>query len=198
MPIPIKIRDNTSTIRVKPGSHPDNVKMHSSCDIEKTRLDSLIAHETIERILGDANLQEQIDRIIDGGFKITLCTTAENTPLGVCWYDKHGELIVGTLVATKDTGGVYLVIHNYPEPPESGQLYDTYDEYIAFKDDFGEYTWEKIGSTQIDFHDLAKYLTADVSTSTEVVAKASVSEETLVFTNVQAVTDVDVTIENAE
>lgn len=59
MPVPIKLRDNASTVKVRTTS-PDNIKVKSDCDIEKTRLDSLIQQEKAERIEADIILQAEL------------------------------------------------------------------------------------------------------------------------------------------
>ena len=59
MPIPVKIRDNSSSIKMKTSS-PDNIKVQSDSSVDTNRLDYLIKEEKEERIEADANLQAQI------------------------------------------------------------------------------------------------------------------------------------------
>ena len=66
MPIPVKIVDNESTIRVRPDSK-SSVKVDSDCNAQAKRLESLIEKEKQERISADEFLQSEIDDL-SGGF----------------------------------------------------------------------------------------------------------------------------------
>lgn len=60
MPVPIKIKDNNSTVLVRPSS-PDNVPVKSDCNTKEKVLENKIDTEIVERKEADIVLQNQID-----------------------------------------------------------------------------------------------------------------------------------------
>lgn len=60
MPIPIKVRDNTSNIRVRPVDNTAEITITSSTDARIKALDGKINKEIDDRITADENLQAQI------------------------------------------------------------------------------------------------------------------------------------------
>lgn len=85
------------------------------------------------------------------GITFVKSTNAANTPYGVTW-DDDGITVTGTLVAAETTKGKFYLV---PATTQSGK--DVYAEYITVED--GEapnitYSWEKIGTTDIDLSDL--------------------------------------------
>lgn len=60
MPISIRVRDNTSVIKVKADSSQDNIPIECGGEIDTKRLESLIHAEEKSRIEADENLQYQI------------------------------------------------------------------------------------------------------------------------------------------
>lgn len=101
---------------------------------------------------------------IVSGFSFHIAVDAATTPEGVTW-DKHGTKITGTLVASEETTGFYLV------PSYHTQTKDIYSEYITIviSENPNIYAWECIGNTELDFDHLAKYLDTNVSTYTNSV-----------------------------
>lgn len=101
---------------------------------------------------------------IVAGFTYHVATNASDTPEGVKW-EKDGVVITGTLVASADTLGFYLV------PTSNTETGDVYDEYLTIV--LGTvpetYAWEKLGSTAIDFDNLAGYLDTQVNLTKDVV-----------------------------
>lgn len=110
---------------------------------------------------------------IIAGFSFKICTNAANTPYGVTWMS-GSTLITGELVASAETKGFYLV------PSVNTETKDSYKEYVTVlvTENPAVYAWEKIGDTEIDFSNLAKYLDADVTKTTD-----KVLGESTTFTN---------------
>lgn len=78
-----------------------------------------------------------------GKFKYTIGTSADDTPEGIAFY-KGSTVITGTLpAADAKKNRIYLV------PSDNGDN-DRFDEYIATKNENGEYVWERIGNEDID------------------------------------------------
>lgn len=81
------------------------------------------------------------------GIQLIKCTNAANTPSGVTW-DDDGTTVTGTLVASDTTTGkIYLV------PIENTETKNVFAEYVTvINDDVTPvtYSWEKIGTTDID------------------------------------------------
>ncbi len=84
------------------------------------------------------------------GMAMNLCTDASNTPQGVEWMS-GGTKITGTLAASASTQGAFFLV---PVTTRSGR--DIYAEYVTVSDGAPApaYSWEKIGTTDIDLSDL--------------------------------------------
>ena len=74
MPIPVKIVDSKSEVKVKPKSN-SSVKVESDCETQAKRVEALIDKERKERIAADENLQEQIDAIQGKKYELTFDET---------------------------------------------------------------------------------------------------------------------------
>ena len=81
------------------------------------------------------------------GVTFTKCTSAANTPKDVTW-DNNGTTVTGTLVASASTTGVFYLV---PVTTSGGK--DIFAEYFTVKDG-NNYSWEKVGTTDIDLSDL--------------------------------------------
>lgn len=81
------------------------------------------------------------------GIQLIKCTNAANTPYGVTWED-GGVTVTGTLVASDTTTGkIYLV------PLDDTATRNVFDEYVTVINEDATpvtYSWEKIGTTDID------------------------------------------------
>lgn len=93
-----------------------------------------------------------------GGVSFTVCTQASNTPYGVTW-DDDGTTVTGTLVASEDTEGVFYLV------PLHTQTKDIYSEYVTVEDN-ESYSWEKIGTTDIDLSNLGDLAYKDSASAT--------------------------------
>lgn len=91
------------------------------------------------------------------GVSFTKCTTAANTPKDVEWMSGTTK-ITGTLVASANTMGVFYLV---PQTTQGGK--DIFGEYFTVKDG-NAYTWEKIGTTDIDLSDLGDLAYKDQAT----------------------------------
>ena len=81
------------------------------------------------------------------GVTFNFCTSAENTPYGVVW-DNNGTTVTGTLVASSSTTGAFYLV-----PVSTEDNKDIFAEYVTVVDS-STYSWEKIGTTDIDLSDL--------------------------------------------
>lgn len=94
----------------------------------------------------DYEARRAIESIV-GGLTFVKSTDAASTPQGVVW-DNGGTAVTGTLIASANTADkIYLV----PATTTSGK--DVFAEYITVLDG-GNYSWEKLGDTEIDFDSL--------------------------------------------
>lgn len=84
---------------------------------------------------------------IQAGVSFTVCTNAANTPYGVQW-ESGGITITGTLAASHDTQASFYLV---PVTTQSGD--DIFAEYITVEQS-GNYSWEKLGTTDIDLSNL--------------------------------------------
>ena len=84
------------------------------------------------------------------GMVMNICTNAANTPQGVEWMSGSTK-ITGTLVASSSTQGAFYLV---PMTTQAGK--DIYAEYVTVSDGASTptYSWEKIGTTDIDLSDL--------------------------------------------
>ena len=117
------------------------------------------------------NIKDEVARqMASAGVTFTISTTAANTPKDVAW-DDGGTTITGTLVASASTTGVFYLVK---ATTQSGK--DTYAEYVTVKNG-NAYSWEKIGTTDIDLSDLGTLAYKD-SVSTNVKPEGTVSQPT--------------------
>ena len=94
----------------------------------------------------DYEARRAIESIV-GGLTFVRSTDAASTPQGVVW-NYGSTAITGTLIASANTADkIYLV----PATTPSGK--DVFAEYITVLDG-GNYSWEKLGDTEIDFDSL--------------------------------------------
>lgn len=104
------------------------------------------------------------------GVTFTVSTSAANTPKDVTW-DDSGVTITGTLVASASTSGVFYLVKS---TTQGGK--DIYAEYVTVKNG-NAYSWEKIGTTDIDLSDLGALAYKD-TVSTNVKPEGTVSQPT--------------------
>ena len=101
---------------------------------------------------GTYNLKDaEARRMIAAGITFIRCTNAANTPYGVTW-DYDGTTITGTLVASSTTKGSFYLV-----PDVNAAGLDIWDEYVTIQegtDPNFTYSWERLGSTDIDLSDL--------------------------------------------
>ena len=86
-------------------------------------------------------------QMASAGVSFTICTNASNTPKDVQW-EKDGTVITGTLVASESTKSSFYLV---PTTTSGGK--DIYAEYVTVVNG-NEYSWEKIGTTDIDLSSL--------------------------------------------
>lgn len=86
-------------------------------------------------------------RAAAAGISMVKCTQASDTPQGVKWMSGSTE-ITGTLAASSTTAGKFYLV---PETTQSSK--DIFGEYVTVVDG-STYSWEKIGTTDIDLSDL--------------------------------------------
>ena len=92
-----------------------------------------------------------------GGVSFIICTQASNTPKDVTW-DDEGTTITGTLEASSTTTGSFYLV-----PIQSEQGNNIFAEYVTVEDG-AIYSWEKIGTTDIDLSDLGALAYKDSAT----------------------------------
>jgi len=101
-------------------------------------------------------------RAAAAGIAMVKCTTAANTPAGVEWMSGTTK-ITGTLAASADTTGKFYLVSVQTDPK------DIYAEYVTVIDDSvtpNAYSWEKIGTTDIDLSDLGALAYKDSASAT--------------------------------
>lgn len=104
------------------------------------------------------NIKDEVARqMASAGVSFTICTTAANTPKDVTW-DDGGTTITGTLVASASTTGIFYLVK---ATTQGGK--DIFSEYVTIKDG-NNYSWEKIGTTDIDLSDLGTLAYKDTVT----------------------------------
>lgn len=75
-------------------------------------------------------------------------------------YKSGNTTITGTLPANADTEyKIFLVLHEHDTAHGPA---DAYDEWITVKDGNGNYSWEKIGNTDIDVSDIAASISSSI------------------------------------
>ena len=100
-------------------------------------------------------------RMVSQGVSFKRSTNAADTPYGVVWHDGATE-ITGTLVASADTKGFFYLV---PDDHAAGK--DIWDEYITIEEGTTPnitYSWERMGSTDIDLDDLGDLAYLDTVT----------------------------------
>lgn len=91
------------------------------------------------------NFKDEIARqAASAGVSFTISTDADSTPKDVSW-DDNGTTITGTLDASASTTGVFYLVK-----AKSQSRKDIYAEYVTVKVE-NVYSWEKIGTTDVDF-----------------------------------------------
>ena len=108
------------------------------------------------------------------GVSFVICTDAGSTPKDVQWV-KEGTTITGTLVASASTSGAFYLV---PTTTAAGK--DIYSEYVTIKQGSGSsttYSWEKIGTTDIDLSALGDLAYKDTATG-NYTPEGSVSKPT--------------------
>ena len=122
--------------------------------------------ETIYEIK-DAGARELISQLHNVEFH--KCTAAGDTPIGVEWKD-GSTTITGTLTAANaQHQTIYLV------PSKHTLTGDVYDEYITTNvstTSTPSWTWETLGSTQLDIDDLGDFAYADIGSGSGTVSTA--------------------------
>lgn len=108
------------------------------------------------------NLKDEVARqAAAAGVSFVVSTDAGSTPKDVTW-DKSGTTITGTLVASASTSGAFYLV---PTTTAGGK--DIYSEYVTIKQGSGStvtYSWEKIGTTDIDLSALGDLAYKDTAT----------------------------------
>lgn len=117
------------------------------------------------------NIKDEVARqMASAGVTFTISTNAANTPKDVTW-DNNGTTITGTLVASASTSGSFYLVK---ATTQGGK--DIYAEYVTVKNG-NTYSWEKIGTTDIDLSDLGALAYKD-NVSTNVKPEGTVSQPT--------------------
>lgn len=108
------------------------------------------------------NLKDEVARqAAAAGVSFVVSTDAGSTPKDVTW-QSGGTTITGTLVASASTVGAFYLV---PATTASGK--DIYSEYVTLKSGSGSsitYSWEKIGTTDIDLSNLGDLAYKDTAT----------------------------------
>lgn len=104
------------------------------------------------------NIKDEVARQAAGaGVSFVVATDAASTPKDVTW-DDDGTTITGTLEPSDSTAGAFYLV---PATTSGGK--DIYAEYITLKDG-NTYSWEKIGTTDIDLSNLGDLAYKDNAT----------------------------------
>lgn len=117
------------------------------------------------------NLKDEIARqMASAGVSFSISIDAASTPKDITW-DDDGTTIIGTLVASASTTGVFYLVK---ATTQTGK--DIYAEYVTIK--IGDnYAWEKVGTTDIDLTDLGALAYKD-SVSVNVKPEGTISTPT--------------------
>lgn len=108
------------------------------------------------------DIEDKTARAAAAGINMQKCTQASDTPYGVTW-DNDGTTVTGTLVASSSTTGKFYLV---PIVTEDGK--DAFAEYVTVVNDTNPatYSWEKIGTTDIDLSDLGDLAYKDSASGT--------------------------------
>lgn len=121
------------------------------------------------------NLKDEVARqAAAAGVSFVISTDAGSTPKDVQWV-KNGTTITGTLVASASTSGAFYLV-----PTTTAADKDIYSEYVTIKQGSGSsvtYSWEKIGTTDIDLSALGALAYKDNATG-NYTPEGSVSQPT--------------------
>lgn len=121
------------------------------------------------------NFKDEVARqAAAAGVSFVISTDAGSTPKDVTWI-KNGTTITGTLVASASTVGAFYLV---PTTTAAGK--DIYSEYVTIKQGSGSslsYSWEKIGTTDIDLSALGDLAYKDAATG-NYTPEGSVSKPT--------------------
>ena len=101
---------------------------------------------------------ETARQMASAGVSFTISTDAASTPKDVKW-DNNGTTVTGTLVASASTTGVFYLV---PATTQQSTK-DIYAEYVTVKKG-SAYSWEKIGTTDIDLSNLGSLAYKDSAT----------------------------------
>lgn len=113
-------------------------------------------------------------QMISGGVSFIISTNASTTPQGITWNDS-GTVVTGTLVASGDTAGKFYLV---PETTQGD--HDIYAEYVTVENG-GTYSWEKVGTTDVDLSNLGDLAYKD-SASGNYTPAGTVSQPTFTGT----------------
>ena len=113
-------------------------------------------------------------QMLSGGVSFAICTQASNTPKDVEW-DNSGTTVTGTMDASASTQGTFYLV------PTSGSGSNIYAEYVTIEDG-DNYSWEKIGTTDVDLSDLGDLAYKDTASATYTPA-GTVSQPTFTGTS---------------
>lgn len=116
--------------------------------------------------------------MISAGVTFVVSTEAANTPKDVVW-STGTTTVTGTLVASVNTKGSFYLV---PATTEGGK--DIYAEYITVLKDT-TYSWEKVGTTDIDLSDLGSLAYKD-SASGNYTPAGTVSQPTFTGTSMSS------------
>lgn len=89
------------------------------------------------------DIEDSVARAAASGIRMVKCTQASDTPYGIKWMDGSVE-ITGTLVASDSTTGTFYLV-----PTTQTEEKNIYAEYVTVVIGVN-YSWEKIGDTEID------------------------------------------------
>ena len=133
----------------------DNVKVSNSSQD--------IAANSVTVPTGNA-VYDYVTNMISNRWKYVVCTAnAANIPAGA-QYINGNTTIIGSLTASASTEyKIYLVKHTHTDPSIGTNGRDAYDEWITVKDSSSNYSWEKIGNTDIDLDGIEDYILGNIN-----------------------------------
>lgn len=105
------------------------------------------------------DIEDSVARAAASGLRMVKCTQASDTPYGVKWMDGSVE-ITGTLVASDSTTGTFYLV-----PVKQTEEKNIYAEYVTVVTGVN-YSWEKLGDTEIDLSILGDLAYKDSASGT--------------------------------